>query len=149
MSLMVRAFPVFTLFSCLAVSTTAQSVPAGSVSGIVQIDGPAAGLRVTAVRLNSAPPVVIATATNAQGAFTLSNIPDGIYEICAEGDKNYPNSCYCVPPPLHPRATVSGGQAVTGVQLRLKKAATVHVRLNDANNTLQAARSDGSATHVM
>jgi hypothetical protein len=54
-------------------------------SSSVQTDGAANGLRVTAVWLNSTPPVVLIAATDANGAFPLPNVPDGVYELCAEG----------------------------------------------------------------
>lgn len=99
--------------------------------------------------MNSTPPVVVVTRTEAKGGFTLSNVPDGVYEICAEGDKDYPNSCQWVPVPMRTRATVVAGQAASGIQLRLKKAVAIGVRINDTSNVLQAARADGSTAQVV
>jgi hypothetical protein len=74
--------------------------------------------------------------TNKDGSFSFAGIPAGTYEICSTvTNDNYVDDCLWTTTP--PTVTVLPGQAVTGVNMTVKKAATLKVHVNDPGKLIK------------
>ena len=142
------------LFAAIAVlslnTATAQTPGGGAVSGSVasNLPTPVGNAVVAATRLRPAPYVRITTTTDAKGSFAFANLPAGDYELCARATSLTVDSCLWSPPPLHNTVTIAAGKAITGVQIRTRKSATVKVRVNDSTKALQPVAGK-PAPHVI
>jgi hypothetical protein len=128
----------------------AQTVT-GGITGTATMDPPKpiSRARITAVRLSPRPPIIVSATTDPNGGFAFSKLEPGVYELCVEATAETPDSCMWNPPPLHPQVTVKGNLTVSGVQVKVKKGATVPIRLNDATSALQSKAPNLPDPHVM
>lgn len=115
-----------------------------SISGVVTgDDGKLLGAAVT---INGVLPLRASgrAESGANGAFTISNLPAGNYQICADvTGGGYLDPCAWEP--ILPKVQLAAGQALTGYQLIVKTGTFLQVRVNDAAGVLSAAASSPSA----
>jgi hypothetical protein len=96
---------------------------------------------VTALR-TAPPPVAVTAASGADGGFVLAGLAAGEYRICAQSpDGRYLDPCWWSPPLTMPTTTVRSGDAVSGIRVTLKSAATLQIRVDDPSGLLLGANS--------
>jgi hypothetical protein len=121
----------------------------GSISGVVVgADGPAISANITANK-KGAPPASGRVDTAANGSFTISGLPDGVYELCAS-PKSGPYLDPCNWSPEAPTAQIAEGKPATGVRLVLDKGMPLHVRIDDPGKLLDTLPGPNkSSPHVL
>ena len=129
---------VFTLF--LGSSLLAQSPATASISGTLRTEDGKSVSAVVRLRSRTNPtmrPVAVTPAPT--GAFTLTNLPAGNYELCASVSSD-PYTDPCVWTPSGTPVTLQPGQTLTGVVLTIKKASTLKVHVNDPGKLIKDSR---------
>jgi hypothetical protein len=126
-----------TCFFLVRYQLVGQSTNTASISGVHLTED---GKQVSAIiriasRTNLTQRPVVATAGK-NGTFSFTSLPAGTYQLCSTvtNDK-YVDSCLWSTNP--PTVTVAEGQAVTGVNLTVKKASTLKVHVNDPGKLIK------------
>jgi hypothetical protein len=132
---------VLLLGACVAYGQTASAT--GGINGTVQTSDGKPAFR-TLVKIHARPGAVAATYkpldsvifTGADGTFSLSGLPDGLYAVCPiPADTKHVDSCRWG---TEPKATVSGGAITAAPTIQLQPGADLYVRVNDPNGTRAA-----------
>ena len=127
----------------LAIATAFSQPPGISGTLTDQKGKPIQGAWVTAVR-QSVPPASATIASDANGGFSLPNLPAGSYRLCAQTSAgDYIDPCWWSSPMNPSLVTVRQGATTTGVTLKLASAATLQVRINDPQGHLSAGSASG------
>ena len=130
--------PIAILLSSHASSALlAQAPTTASVAGLVTDESarPVPGAFVTLVR-TGLPPASGHAASNATGAFLISGLAAGTYSVCAQVPSGgFLDDCIWSESP--PTLEVKAGLSITGTQVRLKRGATIQVRVNDPGKFLE------------
>jgi hypothetical protein len=132
------------LILSLAVQAAIGQTATGSVQGTV-LDAktlkPIPGALVIA-SLTSPPPLSKNTKSGGDGAFQIQGLPAGNYLLCvqAPGDQ-YLDPCHWNGSPT--TVTLTSGQAVSGVSLKLTAASILTIQVQDPQNVLSQKTKDG------
>jgi hypothetical protein len=134
----------------VAASAAFAQSTTGTISGTVVGDNgsPIAGARVfaglkqTSQAVKSPPTLVSKVSTtvlaDAKGAFSISNLPGGLYVLCAQtATSGWLDPCHWAAAP--PVVALSTGSTVSGQKIVLTKGAVVQVQINDPTKLLSTS----------
>jgi hypothetical protein len=132
---------------CAAADTATSS---GVIQGKVLLDNasPLSGATITAHRLAPAPTVTATVTTGKDGSFSLTGLPSGEFGVCVkESSGTLFDPCGWAD--LAIPISVKNGSISTGVVIRMKKIASVTVRVNDKGTFLKIKPGDAAPPHVL
>ena len=116
----------------------AQSLGTGSISGAIKtVDGRVVTAEISAHKANPYPPAAtVRVTTGTGGTFQIGGLASGPWELCATVN-GYIDPCLWEPSGT--LVTVQPGKTISGVTLPLKKASTLHIRINDPASLVPSA----------
>lgn len=131
------------MLALLSVATPAFSQAPGFIAGTVRISAGTAvsGARVVAHRQGSRPLQSFSAATNADGSFTINNVPAGKYVLCVpEPGKGRQDPCIWATRPQ--QGEVTAGQTLRVPAITLPQTTTIRIRVQDPQQQLQRTSLD-------
>lgn len=131
-------------------STATSDTGTGQMRGIVTsaLDQTAvAAATVSAFLIGSTPAFSTSAVTGLKGNFILNGLIDGAYGVCVS-DKRAVYLDQCQWPDLHTTVVVSKGQIVSGLNLQLRGASAINIRVNDSGQVLTKTFTDHIPPHV-
>ena len=147
---MMRTFAGLVLAgACLMAQSVTTPTPVTSIQGTVTdaVTGrPIAGAFVSATR-TTLPPLRQTVKAGTDGTFTIAGLAAGTYTLCvqAAGD-GYLDGCVWTPP--GPNVTVTAGQKLAGISLKMQPGSILKIHIDDAGGLLNQKTSAGYAPHL-
>jgi hypothetical protein len=121
---------------CAALNAQTTVAAGGGISGVLTgDDGKAVDAVIRAARTSPLPAVVSSVKTTAGGAFQITGLPPGAYELCATAIAGgYVDPCLWEPSGV--MVTLAAGQTATST-LTVKKASVLKVHVEDPNKLIK------------
>jgi hypothetical protein len=151
-----RAIPIVGLCCMISAQvppsavTDPTSLSSGQIGGKVLSDADGtflSGATVKAFRISPAPRMSVSTASATGGSFTLLGLTAGTYELCVNTGTGAFDQCQWKA--FQTVATITSGQVISGLVIRLKKSSTLTVRVNDATQALVQKPTDTAPPQVL